>query len=784
MRYIKIFLLCLITNLTLTTNNNPYWPDNGSASLFSSIIIWETNSTTTANSTSEKLQKITLPPYNNTSSTDYYRPNITKDAQHTTNLELAQQKEKRNQDHITKYGVSEAILRGDKHHVGVFETRHCDTVCAWIIQRNNMTKEQALNAWNEYCNTQHLSNDKQQNGRARITTEYNKRLKNTQQSTNTSLNITQTNQTSITVPDPTSSKSINRSQLQQENIRQHMHQCGLNHHQDSLPCHDFHQIEQEYKNYQQICNIMITQDTADAVWLHRAQAMQKTIDQNFIQEWHHIQLSPQAQGYLQAYGFSAELYQSCYGTSMQQQLHSEICHLFEESAKNQSCPKSTSSFLNMALNLANISYWANQLEALTQTTTYLDCAKLAHQIGNWVIQNVPLYIEALTKVPIDSAWDFIHMASHPIELITNLGTIICLISDTATLLDEDSFGATLPAAVQARQQRYQDLNDNLKKIHDSISTSSGPERVYYVTKFIADCMLQHTAFKALASAAHVAQIQNRCIKTIRHAANIIDIQPSMSLATEQIGQATHELETVLHKSLQRELSSIEQSIAQETNIITSTISTECRSLQEITQEIEQYGKIPLTNQALCQETQTIAEKIVQDTNVTIDRSMRLKFGPKWHIIDGIKKRVSIDIDHILNYEISFKINKQLGCMEIDLTGGHLAGSTEALAKKGLIKIIDKRKLPSGCWQYEFEDSFSKKNFTKTEFHHSWSKEKIIEETCNLFENINIAEYATKDKKLAKYIKHAEQEMSIVMKKHEKNINITTSVPYKIKEKII
>ncbi|MCX5923166.1 MAG: hypothetical protein NTU89_01220 [Candidatus Dependentiae bacterium] len=144
----------------------------------------------------------------------------------------------------------------------------------------------------------------------------------------------------------------------------------------------------------------------------------------------------------------------------------------------------------------------------------------------------------------------------------------------------------------------------------------------------------------------------------------------------------------------------------------------------------------------------------------------------------------MNMDHILNYEVSFSANKKLGIMEIEFSGGHLAGSTEALAEKGLVRITNKQQLPSGCWEFVFEDSFTGKEFTKTEFHASWNEQTIIKNSWDIFDNPLIPEYPVEGGKIGKFGIIEDKELTVIIKRHEKDINITTSAPYKVKEKLV
>ncbi|MCX5923437.1 MAG: hypothetical protein NTU89_02620, partial [Candidatus Dependentiae bacterium] len=312
----------------------------------------------------------------------------------------------------------------------------------------------------------------------------------------------------------------------------------------------------------------------------------------------------------------------------------------------------------------------------------------------------------------------------------------------------------------------------------------GPQRVKMATKFTTDCIFMHKATQAVGAVAGILQTQSRTMRTIEYVSGFMGHEPAFASAAESISQATQELETFMQKSVAQELVPITEFL-EKAGVTAIEARAATRSITEILSDIQNFGgKIPLSNVELCKEIKTLIENLVKEANVIIDIKLRQEFSTKWITENGLKKRVNMDFEHALNYEVAFKNNKATGLLEVKFSGGHLAGSTEALAEKGLIQIIDKKQLPTGCWEFLFEDCFTKEKFTKTEFHTSWNEQTILKNSWNLFENQEIQEFIANDTKIAKYIKHGEQELSIVIKKHDKDINIVTQVPYKIKKKAI
>ena len=203
-----------------------------------------------------------------------------------------------------------------------------------------------------------------------------------------------------------------------------------------------------------------------------------------------------------------------------------------------------------------------------------------------------------------------------------------------------------------------------------------------------------------------------------------------------------------------------------------------RPILEILADIEKAGgKVPLSNTVLCREIKILVQRLVKECNYPISSEFRKKFFSKFITENGIKKKIDMNLDHILNSIVKITEDAKEGVLKIEYSGGHLAGSTQALENKGLIKIISKKQLKAGCWEYDCKNTFTGRKFTKTEFPSSWSAEQIIQRSWNLFDNKTIYELKANDGKFSKSITIGKQELKIIIKKHDHGVNIITAVPY-------
>ncbi len=354
------------------------------------------------------------------------------------------------------------------------------------------------------------------------------------------------------------------------------------------------------------------------------------------------------------------------------------------------------------------------------------------------------------------------------------GKALYYVLETAALNNSEMVQEHPEVFEPMRDQRNAEIAQELKNLGEKFENARGPERFEALIEFGTNFHVSGKIIHAVGGVCGAVKLNATALRTIEGAASMIEDEQIF----QKVIQAAEKVEVVVQENVAKSFvaESIEAEVINQSKIIT-------RSITEVLTDIQKCGsKISLSNIELCKEVKALVEKLAKEASVVIDQKFRDQFLSKWITENGIKKRVNMNIDHALNYEIKFKTNKKLGVMEIDFSGGHLAGSTENLAEKGLIKIIDKQQLPTGCWEFVFEDCFTGQKFTKTEFHASWNKEMIAQQSWDLFENPNVRECVGKDEKLVKYIKNGEHELSIVMKKHEIDINIVTSVPYKIEMK--
>jgi hypothetical protein len=525
-------------------------------------------------------------------------------------------------------------------------------------------------------------------------------------------------------------------------------------------------------------------------WSDRQDALFQTIDQGYLQYDQSFNLTPETCGFLAAHGIDYKNFQNFYGTALQQQLHQEMCDILSQAGLLQTEFGHSSNLVNSIVDVADAAYDANKSGQVLLASQLIDvdCGlfKLSHEISAAAMSYAQAAVSAVAHGTLDILHipvDVFHIVAHPSETCKALGKTIGYVLQTAMLNDREILLANPEMFEPLRDQRNAEVAAELKNLGDKIADSSGPEIFEALLRFGTVAVVPEKILSAIGGVCGAVKAEVNIARAGELAAAAGEQVGAEKLA-HKVAQAAQKMEQVAQESIAKSLAA-ELMEAEKVGVAASEARIATRSIAEVLTDIEKFGgKIPLSNVELCKEIETVIKQFIKETNCVIDQSLRQQFVSKWLFENGLKKRVSMDLNHILNYEVKFIKNKKLGMMEIEFSGGHLAGSTEALAETGLIKIINKQQLPTGCWKYDCIDIFTKEKFTKTEFHVSWSKDTIIQQSWNLFENSTISEYVAEGDKLAKYIKLGEQELSIVIKNYEKDINITTSVPYEIPKKKI
>lgn len=666
------------------------------------------------------------------------------------------EKQEAEKQYLETYGVSYEFLWGSDKIYGLYQHRDFQFVENWIKHSKELTKAQALNIWDGYSKKRVVCGQKKISGRQRIKEHYDNRDRRAAKQKATETTTTSTTsieQPQSTIEQKTPAKEIpvqekseqpcNLRLITQKEILQHrLEMRGINSDQSMYLPQDFDALKNEYDFCAQLCKEMMEYDQHSEQWQQRLVALQKTIEQNYAQNWQEIFLSDQAQGYLLAHSFNPEQYQTCYGTPLQQQLHTEICTTFESIAQKQRETSVHSMLLDVATQCNDASFDCNDLEAIHLTIGLQELAKGCCILGEWAIDHGSAYMQAVKNGIVQSAHDFIKMAQHPLETIQNLGKVLWFICDTLYLADENAC-LNIPGQIEEQCRKRQDeIFSVIDGLVASIHEATGPQRVEMATKFTADCVFQHKAIQAIGAFAGIAR---STIKSTQFVTDIIEYEPAFASASDTVTQAISELEQATGKAITEEIAS--QNISKCPTPKRSKIFTK----EEIISKVQkQGGKISERDTELFHNAEYWTQQATRKAQTPIDSAVLEKYHNMKQLIGNSEIPMLMDVEHIINCKYQLILDKSKAFRTVELTGGHFAGTLRRLEQEKLVEIESFIKFDNGCIEYQAKDLFSGQIFTHTEFPPHWTVEKIAQETKMIFdyyvsEGINLSQGWSKSK---------------------------------------
>lgn len=504
----------------------------------------------------------------------------------------------------------------------------------------------------------------------------------------------------------------------------------------------------------------------------RHEALNESKWSNYQQYEQTYELNAQTRGYLLAKNITPADYQYCYGTALQQQLHSEMCSLLEQSAalalQNQHSP-----FATHTVHFVEASHTSNEKSWLNVTATLLDIGQGCINIAQDIAKQPQAYLQAIASGIYESGSDFIKALTHPIDTIQNIGQMIYFVLETAAI-NEAASQYPYPATHDLFIQRQQYIDTALSNMQQHFAQMSGPERAQALTKFGADFIIPAKithACSQLLSKTHQLNSNQAWKQFTSILTENTDIAKNLKNSSEKF----HTLELATEHGM---IEQITTQFMEAEKTLASTPLIAPRPLKVLIDEIKSFpgGIIPKQNKKLINEVKKAFKETENQLKSTKLPLLRKQFQSK--VIDN--KQVHVALDHIYNFELKLKHSNKSQGFIMQITGGHMPGVCEALEQTGLIKIIKKDHLPSGATNYYLQNTTTGKilNEPKTTFPSAWNEEKIAQAIWNVYQqstatNVQLDQFPG-------YMRNGifeNFEMSLLIKKSDP-IYIKTALPYK------
>ena len=277
-------------------------------------------------------------------------------------------------------------------------------------------------------------------------------------------------------------------------------------------------------------------NTDNALLQQRYDALQKTVEQNFMQYEQRYALSVQAMGYLQSQGLHPADYAVCLGTALQQQLHAEVCQIFEQLAQQQN----NRFFACDAMNFADAAHDQNKIEQIPVATTLSDIA--------WTLAGIPLGIA-------ESAKDALLLPVHLPEIIKGLGKAIYFVAETMMFNDAEAFGSSL--ALQHADERNELIKQGVIQaaatVVNAVEHASWHDRCKGATRLIADFYVPGKIYSAVGHLFAGVVAQSKNVRNLENAASMMDHEFGFEQIVEEVLQTTKSLEPTTPEGLKGQI---------------------------------------------------------------------------------------------------------------------------------------------------------------------------------------------------------------------------------------
>lgn len=507
-------------------------------------------------------------------------------------------------------------------------------------------------------------------------------------------------------------------QCRQEQQKQQLRQEALVRAQESEAVTLKHQkqLHQQHQSYQSL----LESQFENSYYADRYEALLESEGSGYKQYDQEYNFDAQTRGYLYAHGVDYKEYQQCCGTALQQQFHQEICDILQEVA-HESLKRpgliGKSLLFEHGCNFAQAADESNRKSWVSITGTLLDIGHACVALGADIMHRPGVYLQAIAGGVYDSVSDFAQMVIHPATTISSLGQMIYFVFETAAL-SEESVEEPFGEFAEKYAERKQYICETLSHIKNHFMQLDTPERLRVLTKFCADFTI--TPKIAHACTYMVAGTLKRGV-CAESALGMMAEEFGVVGAAEEAVALVQEAEQLAQQKLAVEIG---QQFAEAESVINKASSIAPRPLKVILEDVRAFknGVIPFGEDELIFETKEAlqeTQKILQCKNMA---ALKAAFQSK--TVDN--KIVQMAVEHMLNFELVLQKEKRLGGYLIKIKGGHMPGVCEALEQVGLVKIVNKKQLPSGAIDYYLQDTLTGKMFEnpKTIFPKGWFGEDI------------------------------------------------------------
>jgi len=277
----------------------------------------------------------------------------------------------------------------------------------------------------------------------------------------------------------------------------------------------------------------------------RELALQQTENDNFKQYNASHTLTSQAQAYLKLHDIDATHYHNFYGTAVQQQLHNEICSIFEQAATLQRNIPYNSNFLQYSVICADAAHDLNKLEQIQMVVAL-------NNLSFQFLDTVETYSLAAAHGALGGLTNMIVGWAQLPDSISFLAKSLHYVFESCALSSctlehgfEDLF-------TELRDARNEEINIGLQALSQAISDSTGPERVEALVEFAVNFRVPTKILQVLGGVLGVTRSQATLTRSAQAITAVVGEQMTTSETTRELAQTLQKAEMLLQESVVRQ----------------------------------------------------------------------------------------------------------------------------------------------------------------------------------------------------------------------------------------
>jgi len=499
----------------------------------------------------------------------------------------------------------------------------------------------------------------------------------------------------------------------------------------------------------------------------RQQAVLQTQQEQYQQHEKKYDLDAHTVGYLSAHGVNAAQFQNFYGTALQHQFHHEICTQLQQLSQLSRAVMSPYNLLSSVVHFADGASDSNKMEHIALTSRLINTNFWLLEFAGRYVDSAKICLPIMARAGVSSVTEFYHMLRHPYDTVDGLVGVMCDLIELSIYNDLDS----PEIFADLRDEKNKKARDAIMQMGYAFADSSPEQKVELLSRCVADFCMPHKIIQGLGTVLGVVRTQARSMRTLEVVASCLSEELGAVHVAQEVALAAAELEVGVQEHIAQKLASELMQTERHTPSATGPI---VRSLKSIMEETLQYKGIPLHRLDLYQEVKTKLEEIKQLVNKIVTQEFKDKYGKKLIRENGIIKTITMDLDHSLAFDFELKKRNALQVYDIQLKIGHSSELYQVLEETGIITMCDPVRLSYASFEYQIKNNFTSVVFPKTTFPKSWTLEKIVQSSWDIFDYGT--DFITEGKPARKLIVDG-VEMSIILKVHDTGTNVVTILPY-------